>query len=190
MPSEQFTCADGTVLLIKPVSARLVQERGALVQYPEVPKTYNTEKEREEPNPMDPDFLKAYMKADEEVGLAVVNTYLGFGTSLVKLGADTPDPDDDWDAQYNDESLFGDTKLEIPSKGTRARYVWWLTHIVLNDVEITAINDRIAYLGGSVKEGAVKEAMDSFRSTEGSGTDKPVATNRQQRRNRDRVAKS
>jgi len=51
---------------VVPVSQAIIQDSMALIPEPRVPMWYNPEKEREEPNPADPDYLDALKARERE----------------------------------------------------------------------------------------------------------------------------
>jgi hypothetical protein len=55
------------------------------IQDPEVPIWHNEEKDRDEPNPSDPDYLKALEDANRERGVAAIDTMALFGIDIETL---------------------------------------------------------------------------------------------------------
>lgn len=63
--------------------AMLAQQVMAKIQDPPVPTYYNADKEREEPNPNDPDYLRALDAANQERGNVAVDAAVLFGVELL-----------------------------------------------------------------------------------------------------------
>jgi hypothetical protein len=75
-----------------PVAATLVQDVASRVKDPDVPMWHNPDKDREEPNPNDPKYLRDLADAGEKRGLAAVDAMVMFG---VELEDGYPDPETD-----------------------------------------------------------------------------------------------
>lgn len=80
---------DGSVILstgikgkILPVAASLVEEVTAKIKDPDVPMWYNEDKEREEPNPIDPTYLKEMSEANRKRGIIALDAMIMFGLEL------------------------------------------------------------------------------------------------------------
>jgi len=90
---------DGPVVLstgveayLRPVSASLVEEVVSMIPEPDVPLWHNTEKDRDEPNPADPAYLKACEDVKRKRGTAAIDAVYMFGVTLAG-----PVPDDGWE---------------------------------------------------------------------------------------------
>jgi hypothetical protein len=68
--------------IIVPVPPQLVDEVTNRIQDPEVPIWHNEEKDRDEPNPSDPDYLKALEEANRARGVAAIDTMALFGIDI------------------------------------------------------------------------------------------------------------
>jgi hypothetical protein len=73
----------GYWIRIKPVSASLIDEAQSVIQEPEVPTYYIEEKDRHEPNPADPAYLRALERLDVERAIAAADTIILFGVDLI-----------------------------------------------------------------------------------------------------------
>lgn len=89
---EIVTLSTGIRARLVPVSASLVQDAASRVEDPPVPMWYNPDKEREEPNPADPDYLRKLERADQRRGVAAIDVLVVMGVELVD---GVPD-DDRW----------------------------------------------------------------------------------------------
>lgn len=77
---------------VKPVSAKLLDEIASGVQEPEVPRQYIDSKQREEPNPLDPTYLRQVREANRERGMRITEGLIMFGIELV----DPIPPTEEW----------------------------------------------------------------------------------------------
>lgn len=81
--SQIITTANGVKIRIVPVSTALVEEVTSRIEDPEVPMWHNPDKDRDEPNPADPAYLRAVDKANRARGIAVMDVMCMFGAELV-----------------------------------------------------------------------------------------------------------
>ena len=77
------TLRNGVRVKVFPVSATLIDEVVSRVEDPEVPIFHNPDKDRDEPNPNDPQYLKALAKADKQRGIAAMDAMVMFGVQVV-----------------------------------------------------------------------------------------------------------
>jgi len=89
---EIITLSTGVRARFIPVSASLVQDAVSRIKNPPVPVWYNPDKEREEPNPLDPEYQQAIQDADQERGVAAIDVLVLMGVELV----DGIPEDDGW----------------------------------------------------------------------------------------------
>lgn len=68
---------------IHPVSATLIDEVVSMVKDPPIPMWHNEEKDRDEPNSGDPEYIKALSTAERKRGLAAMDAMIMFGLELV-----------------------------------------------------------------------------------------------------------
>lgn len=73
----------GYWIRIKPVSASLIDEAQSVLREPPVPEFYIAEKDRYEPNPSDPAYLRALERLDVDRAIAAADTIILFGVELV-----------------------------------------------------------------------------------------------------------
>lgn len=78
-----ITLRSGVRVRLKPVPDMVVQRAMAKINKPKVPMWYNPDKEREEPNPNDPDYLEAVRRAEEERGMVAMDVSIMFGCELI-----------------------------------------------------------------------------------------------------------
>lgn len=80
---KHVTLSSGDEAILRPVTASLIDEVTSRVRDPEVPMWFNEAKEREEPNPSDPKYLRAMDEANRERGVAAMDAMIMFGVELV-----------------------------------------------------------------------------------------------------------
>ena len=78
-----ITLRSGVRVRLKPVPDMVVQRAMAKINKPKVPMWFNPDKEREEPNPNDPDYLEAVRRAEEERGMVAMDVSIMFGCELI-----------------------------------------------------------------------------------------------------------
>lgn len=74
---------DGNRALLKPVSVALIEEVTNSIKPPEIPKWYNKDYERDEPNPNDPEYLRALGDYERAQGVATMDALVMFGVELI-----------------------------------------------------------------------------------------------------------
>ena len=88
---------------IKPVSAVLLDNAMSRIKDPEIPEVYLEDKDRKEPNPNDPSYLKAMEEANHKRSMASVDVMILMGIQLI----DPIPPDEDWLFGLQDLSRLG-----------------------------------------------------------------------------------
>lgn len=78
----------GVTAKIVPVPPQLIEEVTSKIKDPEVPIWHNEDKGRDEPNPNDPDYLKALDEANTLRGIASVDAFALFGIDLEAMPED------------------------------------------------------------------------------------------------------
>lgn len=81
--NEIVTTVTGVRLKLVPVSTALIEEVTSRIEEPPVPMWHNEAKNRDEPNPDDPTYLKAVEKVGRDRGIAVMDAMCMFGVELV-----------------------------------------------------------------------------------------------------------
>lgn len=77
------TLSTGVRVRVLDVPPFLIDDARAMVKYPSVPMWYNENKEREEENPNDPNYIKQCEEVDRQRGIAVFDALVMFGTELI-----------------------------------------------------------------------------------------------------------
>lgn len=147
---------------LKPVSSYLVREAGKKFIQPKPPLWMNPEKEREEPNEADPDYVEAMAIFGRNVGEVTQRLFLGYGSEPLELPSDVEPLDSDaWI-----EDIEAVTEIEVPRTG-KSRYIAWLRLYVLqDDDERLSLNQEIMRFNGIILEVDVQTATTEFKSDE------------------------
>lgn len=155
----EFTCSNGVVLKLKPVSSSAVAEAQSKDPQPKVPQWYNEDKDRMEENPVHPDYFASLQKWRQDQGTIMIRVCLLLGSEVISIPDDVLKLEDDkWIEKYEDLGIA------VAHSGN-ARYVDWLRFYILsNDDDLTELTVAIQRAGSKVPEGAVDVAADSFRN--------------------------
>lgn len=147
---------DGNVVLstgikgkILPVAASLIEEVTAKIKDPDVPVWYNKDKEREEPNPVDPIYLKQMEEANRRRGVVALDAMVMFGLDLV-------DPVPEGDIWVKKLKWLG---IEFDERDDFEREFAYKKYVVCGSSDLI----EISKLAGITQE-AVEDAVKSFRS--------------------------
>lgn len=149
---------NGIVLKLSPVPPLAIREAAILTPPPRVPMWISPDKEREEPNPNDPDYLAALDRYSAEQSFRVADTIHLLGTAIehVPDGIDRPE-DDGWIDRL--DSLGIKVDRDNPHK----RYLSWLRlYAYSSKVDISMVTALTTRLSG-VTEEEVQRAAASFR---------------------------
>jgi len=89
---QPVTLSTGVRAYVRPVAASLIDEVTARIRDPDVPTWHNPDKDRDEPNPNDPAYLRGLEDANRQRGIAAIDALVMFGVDLV----DGLPEDDSW----------------------------------------------------------------------------------------------
>lgn len=152
-----ITLSTGIRARISPVAASLIADVTTAIKEPEVPTWFNAKKEREEPNPHDPEYLKALSEANYARSKATMDTMVLFGVDLVD-GV----PDDGWEKKLAYLKRLGHIDLdgfnlddEVDREFVYKRYV------AVSADDLTFIMSR-----SGITQEAIAAAAESFPSPE------------------------
>lgn len=174
VPVDEFVSSSGLKFKLKKVSAMLISEAGRKVVRPHVPVVYIEDKQREEENPNDPDYIAAQREADWQTTILTINVTIAFGTVVIE--ETIPKDIEHWDDTSWSDTMAELLDLEIP-KGGRARYAAWIKFYALPDhQELLDLQRAIARFSGNVPEEDVTSAEDSFRNNEERDTAEGIPT--------------
>jgi len=76
------TLSTGVRAILTPVASTLIQDVMSEVPDPPVPMWFNPEKERDEPNPLDPEYTRALAAAEKKRSDAALDAVILFGVEL------------------------------------------------------------------------------------------------------------
>lgn len=154
---------------------------------PKVPSTYNEDKEREEDNPLDPDYIADHDRWAAGRGIRLMRALVAGATTLEHC------PDD---VMAHDSQDFADFMelMEIPlSPSAQGRYTQWVMYVGVQDQEQMAdFSARLMRMAGA-REEDVAEAQALFRGDEERPADNgasPVGNRRDRRAIQRRAARA
>ncbi len=134
---------------ILPVASSLIDEISMRIPDPDIPNWHNPDKDRDEPNPSDPQYLKELRKATYERGRVAIDAFIMFGIEL-----ESPPPEDDgWVRKLK----F--LNVEFDATDGLAREFHYKKYIAIGSEDIALVS-RISQVTGE----DVDRAVASFRS--------------------------
>lgn len=146
-----------------PVAASLISEVASRVKDPEVPMCYIEEKDREEPNPDDPEYLRKVAEATAKRGTVSLETMVMFGVELI----DGVPKDDDWLNRLRFLEKHGNLDLsEYDLDDPMEREFVYKLYIAVGSNDII----EIAKMSGISPE-EVERAAESFQGSEARAAD-------------------
>lgn len=157
--SNTVELTNGIVLRIVPVPPLAMREVSIQVKPPEVPTVWMEDKQRDEPNPNDPDYLKALVEYSQRQVEMLTNIMLCLGTQVAEVpeGVDKPE-DNDWIERIE---FLG---LHIDTSNKYQRYLSWLRYYALTSgPDISSIVRTVMQNSGTTEE-EVQAIIKSFRS--------------------------
>lgn len=155
---------DGTRIRLRPVPQVAIQDGIALLEEPRVPMWQNPDKDgREEPNPMDPDYLQARERYEREKHRVTFDVTAMFAIELV----DGLPENDDWLSQLRLMARLGRLDLDPfdLDDPIDLEYLYKRFRALSNEMYI-----EIGMLSG-LSQSEVSRAARSFRGHEKRGTD-------------------
>lgn len=156
--SSQVTVSNGIILGIKPVPPFVTRAALSKVNKPLIPIVRIEEKDREEANPNDPNYLSA-LEDYQAARLAIFADVLmlkGTEVKFVPEGRSHPD-DNDW---VEELAFVG---IEVP-ESKPARYLSWIKFHVLETERDIAYLTAMLVRSSGVTESEVQRAIETFRS--------------------------
>lgn len=158
-PAEPFTeykTVNGVTLTVRAVPSFAMRAAALRVPRPAPPMVYIESKDREEPNPNDPEYTYALERWEQAQIEAVNDVILALGTKYVSVPEDVPSPQDDTWIDVLQELGF-----EIPGSPTQ-RYIAWLKYIVLSERDLALLMINIVRLSGVSEVDVARQVM-AFR---------------------------
>jgi len=158
---ETIVLSTGVVLKANRVSSVLFAELARKFVAPVPPIWHNADIGRDEENPNDPAYLREKEKYNTDLGLAVLNAVILFGTSIVSIPQNIERP----------ESNGWKTKLDISGidvgETEEHRYIAWVKYVATTCQEdYDKIETAVAGIS-NVLEDDVSIASQIFRDNEG-----------------------
>jgi hypothetical protein len=152
----------GVWVKITPVSPGLLDEAQSFVQDPEVPMWYNEDKDRHEPNPNDPAYHDALLRAEQKRSLAVIDAIIMFGIDLVNEdGSPTTVPTDlAWISKLKLAERRGFVNLSPYNLDDPID----LEYLYKRNVAVSAVDLPIIMAATGLAQEDVDTAIKSFRS--------------------------
>lgn len=144
-----ITLSTGIKGKILPVAASLVEEVTAKIKDPDIPMWYNEDKEREEPNPVDPAYLKEMSEANRKRGIIALDAMIMFGLELT-------DPVPEGGIWVKKLKWLG---IEFDDQDEFEREFAYKKYVACGNNDLI----EISKLAGITQE-AVEDAVKSFRS--------------------------
>lgn len=168
----EFTLANGIVLSIKAVPPMILTAtaRDAL-KYPDPPVKWNEERQRDEPNPNDPDYQDAMRKVEAEAILTMRNLAIALGTEVKSLpeGYFPPEADDWFNAPAMQMAVRHGLKLN--TEDPIERYLAWMLYYAIEDYTDLILAERLVNELGTLRRDEVDAALESFRGVPAWPTD-------------------
>ena len=155
--AKEVVLTSGVKVRLVSVPSMLVLALTRQIKEPTVPMWHNDQKDRDEPNPLDPAYVQAVNDYKTEIGQKTTQAYLANGVKVLELPDDKyPEDSDEW---VEGLEFVG---IEVPKTGL-GRRVAWLQYHVLGDMDLTDILSGIAIAGGVVTEEQVQAAAETFQ---------------------------
>jgi len=168
LPPRELTLSTGITLKLKPVPQAVIRRAASKVPRPVPPKFFVPDKDREEENPDDPDYLRAVDEWTAQQALAVQKVVYLMGTepAMIPDGAEGPQGQG-WPEVPLYLGIISEEELENPY----LRYIAWLeTYAARTEKDQLDLLTLPIQLAG-ITEQEVMNAITSFRSRARGGAD-------------------
>ena len=158
----EYVTSNGCVLELRGVPSFVTLAVLKAHPKPPVPIIMIEDKQREEENPNDPNYIQALNQYNEELATLTSDVYLANGVKIKSVPDDyLPLDDDEWIEPLEFSGI------QFPHDGI-GRRVAYLKYYLLADEDIAKVTTAVAIAGGVVTEEQVDQAAESFRdNTEG-----------------------
>lgn len=161
----------GVCFQLKAVSRYAILAAQQKLVEPEIPVVWIEEKSRSEANPNHPKYRDDLRDYNLSVSMAIVDTYLALGTTLLaKLDYMEGPEGVEWIEK------LGAVGIEVPVDKKYVRYLMWIKLEALTDDESSDLIRACQRFNGLTIEDDVEEALEGLKSDEGSNTDPPSPT--------------
>lgn len=160
----ECTLSSGVILECKPVPPLAMREVAIRVPAPQVPTWHNPDKDRDEPNPNDPDYLKALELYQAEQLFRVTEVIMLLGTQVKELPDGFPGPERvDWIEPLLVLGVVEQDTIDHANKW--ARYLMWLRfYACQTQSDVAHVIGRVIAVSG-VTEVEVQRAAAAFLRT-------------------------
>lgn len=157
-PNTITVLSTGVRARLLPVPAPLLDQIGEMIPDPEIPVQYIEDKDRHEPNPYDPEYLKKLREAYRARAKASLDAFVMFG---VELAEEIP-PDSEWVPKLRFMERRGALDLSGYDLSDQVdREFVYKMFVAVGNADLI----RISALSG-VSQEEVRRAADSFRGDE------------------------
>lgn len=131
---------------------------------PRPPKVWVEDKQRDEENPSDPDFVYEYRVWLADAGLRSLKALIPTGTRIHFKPDDIVGPEDE------DYADLMESMGEVAATGKHTRYVQWVMLVATGTEDLKTLSTALMRRAG-VREEDVREAQDMFPGPEERGVD-------------------
>lgn len=157
----------GYTAIIRPVSMAVIMDAESSIPDPEVPTWYNEDKDKHEPNPDHPDYVKALEDASMQRQLAIADAMIMYGVDMVDDdGNPVHSPsDDDWVKKMRFMHKRGLSKLnpdDFDLDEDMERDFLFKKYFVVGTPDIPMLVEK----SGALNEEEVQEAVKSFQDNQ------------------------
>ncbi|KKK92608.1 hypothetical protein LCGC14_2701220 [marine sediment metagenome] len=151
----------GVELELRTTSALLLSNamKANMADEPRAPKAWIEDKQREEENPNDPDFIQAHQLWLAEAGIRSLKALIPTGTRIHCKPDEMVGPEDE------DYADFMESMGEVAAKGVHTRYVQWVMLVATGTEDLKTLSAALMRRAG-VREEDVSEAQDMFPGDE------------------------
>lgn len=157
---DRVTLSNGIVLKLRPVPPLAIREIAVRFAPPPVPVVWIADKERDEPNPNDPDYLAAMTRYLQDQTYRVADVSMALGTAVESVPEFMERPESDgWIEPLEAVGLV------IDRDNRHKRYLAWLRlYAVTSNADLTRVMRGVTMLAG-VTEEEVQRAVRAFRGS-------------------------
>ncbi len=138
---------------------------------PKPPKVWVEDKQRDEENPSDPDFVYAYRVWLADAGIRSLKALIPTGTRIHSI------PDDMVGPEAEDFGDLMESMGEVAATGVHTRYVQWVMLVATGTEDLKTLSTALMRRAG-VREEDVREAQDMFPGPEERGADNGASPKR------------
>jgi hypothetical protein len=164
------TLRNGTVLRLKAVPPHILREVTSRVPETPVPTFFNKDRDREEPNPNDPDYIEAEQTRAINVVLEMQNAMLIMGVEVVSVGDCPSIESEEWIDALDALHITVNTTTKFHRK------LDWLRYVALEtETDIAAVIRAVTMLSGITELEVFRQAR-NFRGDEERGANRGSAT--------------